>query len=290
MAAIRALDMKLIDDLFEMGSGYVLDFTDRTFSDFFNSDLRINIDDARFAANGNSKAKRLRCFLQTVQDQTAVRALLGLWEYREGIRRRAGLDESIHDAEEEFGQLIERLGGRRPARKAATKPNDGAPADPAKFKALAADFLVVSTMDPPQARGYAFERWLKSMFDAYNLDARDAFRLIGEQIDGSFQLFGDTYLVEARWKNSKADIGDLHTFHGKLEQKAFWSRGLFVSIAGFSEDGLQAFGKGKRLVCMDGLDLHDMLNRGLAFDAVLNRKVRRAAGTGSPFASVRELF
>ena len=128
------------------------------------------------------------------------------------------------------------------------------------------------------------------MFDAYDLNARGAFRLIGEQIDGSFQLGGDTYLLEARWRNNKADIGDLHAFHGKIEQKAFWSRGLFISIAGFSVDGLHAFGKGKRLICMDGLDLHQTLDRGLALDTVLNRKVRRAAETGSPFASVRDLF
>lgn len=289
MAAIRTLDMKLIDDLFEMGGGYVLDFNDRTFSAFFNNELRINIDDPRFAANGGSKAKRLRCFLQTVQDQTAVRALLGLWDYRNTLRRRAGLEEPVQGAEEEFGTLIESLGGQRPAPQASRKAAGGGSVNPAKLKALAADFLVVSTKDF-QERGYAFERWLKFMFDAYNLDAREAFRVVGEQIDGSFQLGGETYLVEARWRNAMADISDLHTFHGKLEQKAFWSRGLFISIAGFSDDGLKAFGRGKRLICMDGLDLHQTLDRGLALDTVLSRKVRRAAETGSPFASVRDLF
>ena len=45
VAAVGALDMKLIDDLFEMGGGYVLDFNDRTFSAFFKNELRIDIDD-----------------------------------------------------------------------------------------------------------------------------------------------------------------------------------------------------------------------------------------------------
>ena len=30
MPNIRALDMTLLDDIFEMGGGYVLDFSDRT--------------------------------------------------------------------------------------------------------------------------------------------------------------------------------------------------------------------------------------------------------------------
>jgi hypothetical protein len=289
MATIRSLDMRLIDDLFGMGGGYVLDFTDRTFSEFFNNDLRINIDDPSFAVNGTSKAKRLRFFLQTVQDQTAVRALLGLWEYRNALRRRAGLQDATPEVEEEFGDLVERLGGQRPARRTPRTTGASRPTNPAELKALAAEFLAVSTKDP-HARGYAFELWLKSVFDAYGLDARGAFRLLGEQIDGSFQHGSDTYLLEARWRNARTSIGDLHSFHGKLEQKASWSRGLFISIAGFSAEGLEAFGRGKRLICMDGLDLHEMLDRGLAFDEVLGRKVRRAAETGSPFTSVRDLF
>ena len=39
----------------------------------------------------------------------------------------------------------------------------------------------------PQARGYAFESFLKDAFDAYGLSARAAFRLKGAQINGSFE-------------------------------------------------------------------------------------------------------
>lgn len=289
MAAIRALDMRLIDGLFDMGGGYVLDFNDRTFSSFFHDDLRINIDDPQFAAEGTSKAKRLRYFLRTAQDQTAVRTLLALWEYRNTLRRLSGQEVTTPAVEEEFGNLIERLGGRRPVSRSSRPVAVSEAFDTRKFKSLAAEFVVISTRDP-QTRGYDFERWLKSMFDAYGLEGRGSFRLSAEQIDGSFQHGSDIYLVEGRWRNARADIGDLHAFHGKLEQKASWSRGLFVSMAGFSMGGLEAFGRGKRLICMDGLDLHEMLDRGLGFDEVLKRKVRRAAETGSPFASVRDLF
>lgn len=108
----------------------------------------------------------------------------------------------------------------------------------------------------PHARGYAFEGFLKDLFHAFGLAAQGPFRLRGEQIDGSFLLGGDTYLLEAKWHGQAIGVAELHTFHGKIEQKAAWTRGLFVSNSGFTDDGLVAFGRGKRVICMDGLDLY----------------------------------
>jgi len=150
--------------------------------------------------------------------------------------------------------------------------------------------LIQVTSLPPQKRGYEFEAFLKELFDAYGLAARASFRITGEQIDGSFVINNATYLLEAKWQNSQTGAADLHTFEGKLGQKASWSRGLFVSNSGFSSDGLQAFGRGKRLICMDGFDLSEMLRLKLSFVDVMNAKVRRAAETGFPFVPVRDLF
>jgi hypothetical protein len=43
MADIRAIDMLFLDGLFEMGGGYVQNFSDRTFAQFFDEELRSNI-------------------------------------------------------------------------------------------------------------------------------------------------------------------------------------------------------------------------------------------------------
>jgi len=85
-------------------------------------------------------------------------------------------------------------------------------------------------------------------------------------------------------------VEDLHAFHGKVEQKAAWTRGLFISNSGFSPAGLLAFGRGKRVVCMDGFDLYELLNRNLSLGRVIDRKVRHAAETGVLFAHIRDLF
>jgi hypothetical protein len=54
--------------------------------------------------------------------------------------------------------------------------------------------------------------------------------------------------------------------------------------------GLVAFGRGKRVICMDGLDLFDTLDREIPLSTALDRKVRRAAETGLPFERIRDLF
>lgn len=121
------------------------------------------------------------------------------------------------------------------------------------------------------------------------MSGRASFRLIGEQIDGSFELDGETYLLEAKWTNLPVNAADLRSFNAKVQDKAAWSRGLFVSNSGFTEDGLHAFGRGKSVVCMDGLDLSEMLMRKIGFMSVLSKKIRRAAETGKPFVRLRDL-
>ena len=39
MANLRSIDIMEVDDLFRMGGGYVLDFSDRTFAAFFARDV-----------------------------------------------------------------------------------------------------------------------------------------------------------------------------------------------------------------------------------------------------------
>jgi hypothetical protein len=172
-----------------------------------------------------------------------------------------------------------------------TESDAATPADGKRLVNLADELLRVSALDP-HPRGYAFERFLKQLFDAYGMSARASFRLVGEQIDGSFVLEGETYLLEAKWENARTGADPLHAFAGKVGGKAAWSRGLFISQAGFTDEGLEAYGRGRPtpIICMDGLDLYETLSHQLRLDEVIARKVRRAAETGTPFARIRELF
>lgn len=274
-----------LDDLFDMNGGFVLKFSDRTFTQFFAEELGIDIDEPVYAKNGRSKAKRLRCFLQIVDKPTVIRTLNALWEYREAFRERDHEPEPLQDPHRRLQAIISRLGGAD----ATVVQRKKHPADRVAISRLRTDLLELTRLEPHQ-RGFAFERFLKDLFNSFGLEAREAFRLRGEQIDGSFLLSGETYLLEAKWQNSPAGNEQLHAFQGKLEQKAAWTRGLFLSYSGFSEQGLHAFGRGKRIVCMDGFDLSEVLTRELPLNHVLESKVRRAAETGMAFVRVRDLF
>ena len=159
-----------------------------------------------------------------------------------------------------------------------------------KAQELAALLIEITKLDP-QTRGLRFEGFLNELFAGFGLAPRGAFRLVGEQIDGSFRLQGQTYLVEAKWHGPQIGFADLMTFSGKIAGKASWSRGLFVSNSGFTAEGLEAFSRGRQtnLICADGLDLYDVLSRKVSLIDVLEEKARRAAETNRAFVAVRDL-
>lgn len=144
----------------------------------------------------------------------------------------------------------------------------------------------------PQQRGFAFERFLNGLFVEFGLAPRGSFRLQGEQIDGSLEFEGNTYLIEAKWQLTPVGQAELLVFHGKVGGKATWSRGLFISVGGFSEDGLAAFSRGRpsNLIGMNGQDLYFILEGEMPLSEALRLKTRRAAETGEIMVPVYQLL
>ena len=62
MADLSSIERRKLERLFHMSGGYVLDFTDPTFSEFFEEHTRRDIDAAAYRERGTSKANRLRRF------------------------------------------------------------------------------------------------------------------------------------------------------------------------------------------------------------------------------------
>jgi hypothetical protein len=108
MSSITPIELRVIETVLGMGGGYVLDFNNRSFEDFFGSH-RVAIYDQRYASDGSSKANRLRCFLRTAPDTLAGQILAGLLEFREAAgtapeTRKQDLDR--------YAATVARLGGR----------------------------------------------------------------------------------------------------------------------------------------------------------------------------------
>lgn len=284
MSSLTHIEKQKLELELGMDSGYVLNFSNRTFSEFFREIFGVDIYAPRFNQGSGSKANRMRAFWRVASDEQVLLLLKGLFEVWDIYSD----DSFSKSAMSLFNGIISRMGGE-PIADNLPPVDVQMTIDVETSKMLTARLLQVTAL-PPQKRGYEFEKFLKELFSAFGLAPRSSFRLTGEQIDGSFLMHNEIYLLEAKWQNQKTRAADLHTFEGKLGEKASWSRGLFISVSGFSTDGLFAFGRGKRFVCMDGYDLSEMLRLRLSFVAVMDAKVRLAAETGCPFVAVRELF
>jgi restriction endonuclease Mrr len=98
--------------------------------------------------------------------------------------------------------------------------------------------------------------------------------------------------LEAKWQGPKTGNRDLQSFAGTVHSKSAWTRGLFVSYSGFTDEGLDAFARGNatHIICMDGPELWQVMHRKLNLAEVLTRKARRTAETGRAFVEVNTLY
>src|ERR1700732_710722 len=79
MVKLKHSEMRIIDDAFATGSGYVLDFSNKTFAEFFDDDFGIDIYAQKYDYRGGSKANHLRALIEAEDDYTVGRVLRRLY-------------------------------------------------------------------------------------------------------------------------------------------------------------------------------------------------------------------
>lgn len=141
-----------------------------------------------------------------------------------------------------------------------------------------------------RARGKRFERILYGMFLEAKLEPRLSFRPTGEEIDGSLWLEGRTVLVEAKWTQDPHPASSIFQFRGKVDGKLVGSVGLFISMAGFSADAVDALVAGKELnvILADGDDIRSIVNGYVSARDAIRQKLRAAGDSGTPFAPLAQ--
>lgn len=92
MSSLKMPDKVVFEKLFDRG-GYVLDFNDRTFAEFFR-EHGINIEDQKYYFNGTSKMKRLRAFWEVEPDIVVGRVVDALLQYACAVENIAVEDRS----------------------------------------------------------------------------------------------------------------------------------------------------------------------------------------------------
>ncbi len=89
--------------------------------------------------------------------------------------------------------------------------------------------------------------------------------------------------VEAKWEAERLAEDKLLVFRGKIEGKSSFTRGVFVSISGFSPECLQSISKHKQptFFLLDGYDLTTVLEGQVTLTDVLRAKRIRLAEEGT---------
>lgn len=92
MADLTFLEKKQLEDLFDMGGGYVLDFSNRTFQDFVADAVRRDIEDDKYNFASCSKANRLRHFWKVESNVVVGTLVKAMVDYAETVHN---VDESL---------------------------------------------------------------------------------------------------------------------------------------------------------------------------------------------------
>jgi hypothetical protein len=83
MAELTIIEKRKLERLLDMGGGYVLDFSNRTFAEFFADTVRVDIYQDKYSQSGGSKANLMRGFWQVEGNHGVGRLLQHLADYVE---------------------------------------------------------------------------------------------------------------------------------------------------------------------------------------------------------------
>lgn len=153
MAHMDYIERDYFEDLFDMRMGYVLDFTNRTFQEFVyekNVDVYATYSDM-------SKAKMLRAIMAEYDDITVGKLLLELMRY---MQAKDMITEKNRTRFEKCASIGNRLIGRRNTAKQKNVDFEIKSLDADSELLLKKLIEISNCSDTPQARGFAFEKFI----------------------------------------------------------------------------------------------------------------------------------
>ncbi len=289
LAKLTYVERDCFEKLFGMSSGYVLDFSNRTFQEFVYEVMSIDIY-SKYP--GLSKARILREIIAEYDSAYAGKLLLELMRY---MQAKGMIDDENRDTFKKCVDIGRRLIGKSSAFKKVEVTSTGIlkPDTPIiDYDKYIKQLQHLSDYDDsPQSRGFAFEKYLRDFFETNGLHPRGSFKIVGEQIDGSFILHNEVYLLEAKWTNKPVDKANLVVFNEKVSSKSGFTRGLYISYSGYSEEALTTFAIGRtvNIVLMTVQELAIVLSQKKDFTEYLWNKVRALAEEGDFNKSIFEM-
>ncbi|OYV48660.1 MAG: hypothetical protein B7Z71_12260 [Acidocella sp. 21-58-7] len=119
MSSLTDIEKRYFEKLFGMQSGYVLDYSDATFGEFFNRH-RVNIHGQKYQTYGSSKAKKMRAFWEQEPDALVGKVLGEILDAYEADSTLNNRDAEASVLEKSRGIVMRLLGVRAPAKPTQT--------------------------------------------------------------------------------------------------------------------------------------------------------------------------
>jgi hypothetical protein len=155
---------------------------------------------------------------------------------------------------------------------------------------LKARYFEILSLEP-KPRGFALEKLLVDIFEAFDLDPRGSFRVVGEQIDGGFTFGGEYFLLEAKWEKDPTPRKELDVFTAKVHRRGENTLGLCLAINGFEPTAVELHsGNRSPIMLMDGADLYAVLDERIDLRELLRRKRRETSMTGRVLLTAAEIL
>jgi hypothetical protein len=232
----------------------------------------------------------MRAFWEKEDNRVVGKLLNELLEYCTDTTKP---DASLKD---DCRRIVSRLLGKPLAatapEPAAQKEGDVAALGRSKaLQQLKEEFFKLAAEIDRNKAGLALEPPLNKLFNLFDLSPREPFRVVGEQIDGSFVMDGQVYLLESKWEKHPLPEADLLVFRGKIEGKSTFTRGVMIALNDVSAPAREAITRGKApsFFVMNGHDLTMVLSEAMSLTEFLRKRVRLLAEKGYvcvPFSEV----
>jgi hypothetical protein len=85
MSDLTNIEKRKLERLLDMGGGYVLDFSNRTFQEFVTDTIGRNIYDSKYDGHGSSKANRLRGFWEAEPNYLVGKLMSALIDHQKEV-------------------------------------------------------------------------------------------------------------------------------------------------------------------------------------------------------------
>lgn len=233
MSSLTTAEKVFLERVLDMGDGYVLEFTNVTFAQFFD-DYNVDIYDSKYRIYGTSKAKRMRAFWDKETDAIVGRILSDMLDVYEAICNLDGRDIDLASLQKSRA-IVARISGITPDPQ--TSMNLG-------FLDLDFELPSIHKLPVESAVAQIIEARLKEAQDCRSVGAHlSVIFLCGSVLEAV--LLGAAHNAPEKFNRSGASPKR----NGKVKHFNDWTLSELINVAndlGILKDDVQKFSHGLR--------------------------------------------